>query len=276
MASRDCEKCGTRTRAPGCQRSGKPWKTCCRGCAINGRHDTACDARQQPQQPPPPQQEQEQQQPLPHQPPSRKRRRDEDGMLRLPRGRGQGDVTERWGRHGAGADQGNSGKWVTNISLSKGADIIFERVVAAGRTGRLGHFLKARTDIHEGGTLAIIMVYVPNFRNADDVQRVASELAALGVDGGPYNFKPDCFTLEGRYGVRAARGIQGSSDFPTGIWRFKALSGHVIGFERVEPSLKAGPSFWADYGGKAEVKSSMGSPIMVAVKPGSRMSVCDK
>ena len=48
--SASCEACGTRACAPGHQRNGRPWKTCCRGCATDGRHDAACDARQQQQQ----------------------------------------------------------------------------------------------------------------------------------------------------------------------------------------------------------------------------------
>ena len=44
--------------------------------------------------------------------------------------------------------------------------------------------------------------------------------------------------------------MAGQSSLPTGIWRFKADEDILVGFERVEPSLHAGPAFWFDCGGR--------------------------
>lgn len=187
-------------------------------------------------------------------------------LLRLPTEKGV-DVKEKWN------GSAGSGKWVLNIDVEKGcADAIFRRLVSAGRAGLLSCGIKARVDKFPGGTLAIIMVYSVDYRDEVAQRQLVEQLVAHGVDGGPYSFKPNEFTAEGRYGKRAAAGLQGTSDFPTGIWRFKASGGRVIGFERVEPSLKDGPPFWADSGGAAAVRSQGLTVPAAVVKPGSRMA----
>ena len=118
--------------------------------------------------------------------------------------------------------------------------------------------------------VALIMVYVDDFRDERAVRCVADLMAASVPDNESVGCKPEKFGQEGRRGGQSAArlGLESESSDPTGVWRFKCRGGRVHAFERVEPSLKSGPAFWADQGGDQVLQPA--DPSARVVRPGAR------
>ncbi|MGW3465315.1 putative phosphothreonine lyase domain-containing protein [Streptomyces olivaceoviridis] len=99
-----------------------------------------------------------------------------------------------------------SGKWIWFTPLSL-LDASWTTIRAATEDGLLGYRSKAATLINtrtkSDDTRRPICVYTRDWRNIDDVQRVLTNLRALGT-ADVLLYKTDSDTLNGRYGTGAS------------------------------------------------------------------------
>ena len=165
-------------------------------------------------------------------------------------------------------------KWILNIPLARASERLFVNLVAAQRAGELASpVIKAR-NCGPSRPVALLMVYVDDFRDERAVRRVAEQMAAAGgvLDNDSVSCKPEKFGQEGRRGGQSAArlGLESESTAPTGVWRFKARGMALQAFDRVEPSLKSGPAFWEDQGGDQLLQPA--DPSARVVKPGAPYS----
>ena len=230
-----CDRGCGRACAPGNTKNGKPYTTCCWGCATNGRHDRGCDDRQ----------------------PSssagkRKRDRDDSSSGARPEHGGtweyaynemlsKGNSNRRYDMRACeqilaarrGEVQLNpalkptepgalecatiivrtatrmgfkSGKWLLLVK-PQDIDAVWQKVKNATEKGELGFASKKKLQPLVRGMVSIC-VYVRDLTNKSEVRRVLDCLKVLLPKGGPpqyppvvfAGFKPDVFTALGLYG----------------------------------------------------------------------------
>lgn len=93
------------------------------------------------------------------------------------------------------------GKWLLFVKRDD-VDEVWDKIVRAVKQGRLGYLAKVSTArpnplAHRPGK-HVICVYTSDASDRDDIMRVRGELRALRFVA-PIAYKPDQFTIEGRY-----------------------------------------------------------------------------